>query len=276
MTPFRHFTQFPVVKNVIRKGSLYVVVSGLLFFYSCSSGTNPEEETVYETVAVDKITKGVYTIIEEVEKDKFKIAEEKEMPTAEESKIIIKYMTGRIDSMSLDSAQALVSKANFDRTSYNPLDVPQPDSTDISNNGNNLNHQNTHNIRQNHTINALGNVLFWGGVGYFLGRSFMSPSYPQLYRHRDMYQYSVMNKDNWKNSVRTMNEKRPIYNFDKEKYTSNNNSGGSGYRPSTGGSSYRPSTGGSSSSKSGGSSTSSSRPSGGRSGFFSGGGSSSS
>lgn len=140
MTPVKTNTFLKKVKDITISGSLTMLIlsSGL---YSCSSSESTEGD--YEQTEV--YTQGVRTYIKETSKGEFKITEEIAVP-ADSSKAIVTYLDGRIETLSKEQSKKLIDE-------------------EITRNENTIGHN-----------NGLSNVLLFGGMGYFLGRT-MSPNY---------------------------------------------------------------------------------------------------
>ena len=136
------------------------LLGGTGMLQSCDNRRSRDEET--ETT----YSKGVQTYIEETEKDVFKITDEKTVEP-DESKVFITYLDGRRDTLNLEQARRLV------------------DQREEGNNGN---------YREgNYHHSGLSNVLFYGGMGYLMGRSFSSPPNPAYYANQGAYQRSQQN-----------------------------------------------------------------------------------
>lgn len=140
MTPVKTNTFLKKVKDITISGSLTMLIlsSGL---YSCSSSESTEGD--YEQTEV--YTQGVRTYIKETSKGEFKITEEIAVP-ADSSKAIVTYLDGRVETLTKEQSKKLIDE-------------------EITRNENTIGHN-----------NALSNVLLYGGMGYFLGRT-MSPNY---------------------------------------------------------------------------------------------------
>lgn len=116
---------------------MLILTSGM---YGCSSENN---ETEYEQAEV--YSQGVRTYIKEISKGEFKITEEIAVP-ADSSKAIVTYLDGREEVLTKEQSKKLIDE-------------------EITRNENTIGHN-----------NGLSNVLLYGGMGYFLGRT-MSPNY---------------------------------------------------------------------------------------------------
>jgi hypothetical protein len=152
MTPFRHFSHHSAWPRRLRRGGLYVAVATLLGTHatSCGGGDN----TDWEEVTTYEVTKGVVTTIEETEPDRFAIVDERVVEGKDSSRVIIRRLSGEVDTMTLDQARGLV----------------QPTDT-------------VYQRTPGHHGSGLGSVLWWGAMGYMMGRNFggySSPGY--MYR----------------------------------------------------------------------------------------------
>jgi hypothetical protein len=140
MTPVKSNTFLKKVKDITISGSLSMLIlsAGL---YGCSSSESTEGD--YEQTEV--YTQGVRTYIKETSKGEFKITEEIAVP-ADSSKAIVTYLNGRVETLTKEQSKKLIDE-------------------EITRNQNTVGHN-----------NGLSNVLLYGGMGYFLGRT-MSPNY---------------------------------------------------------------------------------------------------
>ncbi len=161
MTPFKNFTHHttpPVSwKNRARRGSLFLAVAAMLSVHTgCGNNDSGQD---WEEVTVQEPTKGVVTTIEETEAGKFSITEERVVSSKDSSRVIVKRLDGTAETLTLDQARNLV----------------QPQDTAGT-------HQSSHNTAYRHHSSGLGGVLWWGAMGYMMGRSFNSPVNPGIYR----------------------------------------------------------------------------------------------
>jgi hypothetical protein len=163
MTPFKNFTHHTAPtfswKNRARRGGLYVAVAALLSVHasSCGSGDNGQD---WEEVTVQEPTKGVVTTIEETEAGKFAITDEQVVPSKDSSRVVIKRLDGTTETLSIEQARRLV----------------QPQDTAGT-------HNTTHtSIVHHHHSGGLGGVLWWGAMGYMMGRNMNTPVNPGIYR----------------------------------------------------------------------------------------------
>jgi hypothetical protein len=173
MTPFRHFSNKGLRPQLsLQRGAFFLTVSSLLALHTgCGQS--------YETVETKTPTTGVITVLDETSEQQFSIAEERVVPAVEDSRIIVNYLDGRHDTLNVDQAKSLLSAA--DTTIY---------------------------YGHNH---AMGNVLWWGTMGYFMGRSMNSPVNPGVYRNQQTYQNNgTATSSVVRSSARTTYTQRPV------------------------------------------------------------------
>jgi hypothetical protein len=149
MAPFKNFSKNPSWHNRLRRGSMYVAVAVMLA--SCSSDNGGD----WEQVTVTEPTKGVITTLEETSADQFVIVDEQVVENKNDSRIIVKRLSGAVDTLNLDQAKKLV----------------QPSDTVRVQTANNHHHH-----------HGMGNVLWWGAMGYLMGRNFGTPSQSYVYQ----------------------------------------------------------------------------------------------
>jgi hypothetical protein len=154
MTPYKHFSKNNIWQNHIRRGGIYVAVAALIGGQSACSNDNGSD---WETVTVQEATKGVVTTLEETEPGQFSIIDEQVVASRDASRIIVRRLNGSVDTMSLAQAQSLVQ----------PSDTLQP-----AHNTTASNHHHSH---------GMGSVIWWGAMGYMMGRNFSSPVSPGIY-----------------------------------------------------------------------------------------------
>jgi hypothetical protein len=150
MTPFRNFSRNTTWPFRIRRGGLYVAVAALLTTHATSCGTGDNSD--WEEVTTYEVTKGVITTLEETEAGKFAIADEQVVEGKDASRVIIRRLDGQIDTMTLEQARGMV----------------QPQDTVYQ--------------RNTHGSHGMGSILWWGAMGYMMGRGFGSPTPSNIYR----------------------------------------------------------------------------------------------
>ncbi len=158
------------VKDITLSGAL---TAGLLATAALPLGCGPDRnqtETVY--------TKGVQTFIKEVDWGEFKITDEKVVGEGE-SKAIVTYLDGRVDTLSLTEARRIV-------------DTPIDSTATQQRHGNSS-------YGYHHA--GLGNALLYGSMGYMLGRSFSQPVSPGVYASPQVFNRSTQHATVVRNSV---------------------------------------------------------------------------
>ncbi|MBN8683783.1 MAG: hypothetical protein J0L99_14160 [Chitinophagales bacterium] len=156
MTPFRKDApQYPHWKNRLKRGSLFVAVSALLVAGGCGSDNGSD----WETVTVQEPTQGVITTISEKTDGSYEIIDEKVIPERKDSRVIVQRQSGKTDTMTLEAAKGLVSPQDTVAT-----------------------HTRTSTTINHHHHSSFGGVLWWGTMGYLMGRNMNTPSYNGIYR----------------------------------------------------------------------------------------------
>lgn len=156
MTPYKNYSQSANWSTRIQKGSFYIAVAALL---SASAGCSSNNGSDWEQVQVTEATKGVITTVEENKDGSFEIVDEKVVDNKNASRIIVKRIDGRVDSLTVDQAKLMVQAQD--------TVAPQ--------------HRNT-NTHHYHHGGGLGSVIWWGAMGYMMGRSWGSPTQSYFYR----------------------------------------------------------------------------------------------
>jgi len=110
---------------------------------ACSNDNNGSD---WEEVTVQEATKGVVTTLEETEDGKYSIIDEQVVATRTASRIVIRRLNGSVDTMTLNQAKSLVQ----------PVDTVRQTTSQ-------------------HQSHGMGHVLWWGAMGYMMGRNFSSP-----------------------------------------------------------------------------------------------------
>ncbi len=158
MTPFKNFNTQSTWKRSLRRGGMYVAVAALLSGQAACGSDNGAD---WENVTVQEPTKGVITTLEEQENGEFDIIDEQMVDSKDASRVIIRRRNGTTDSLTLAQAKSLVQ----------PQDTVMP-------------RQNNQGYNQGYHSHGmgLGGVLWWGSMGYMMGRNFGSPGYSSVYR----------------------------------------------------------------------------------------------
>jgi len=153
MTPFRHFSTNKTYVQRIRRGGLYVAVAALLATHTqCGSRGNTDMD--WEEVTTYEVTQGVVTTLEEVEPERFEITDERVVERRDASRVIIRRLDGQIDTLTIDQASGLISAQDTSRSEQ--LDQ-----------------------RRGH---GMGGVLWWGAMGYMMGRNMGTSPASGIYR----------------------------------------------------------------------------------------------
>jgi len=180
MTPARHFSTNPKFNDRLRQGGLYVAVAALLATHT--QCTNSGGSGDWEAVTTYEVTKGVQTTLEEVEPDKFEVVDEQLLEGKAASSVIIKRLSGQVDTLGLAEAQSLVTSQDTVST-----------------------HNRTH-YRHGYGI---GPILYWSAFGHMMGRSFNSPSpYNNVYRNNGFASSGVT--DQLRSTSLSRTEMRPV------------------------------------------------------------------
>lgn len=184
MTPNRHFSKNPIFQNRLRQGGLYVAVAALLATHtSCSNGNSGGD---WEAVTTYEVTKGVQTTLEEVEPDQFEVVDEQVVEGKAASSVVIKRLTGQVDTLSLSEAQTLVTNQDTVSTSNN---------------------SNSHTTYHSHGY-GLGRALYWSSFGYMMGRNFNTPTPYNVYRSNGFSNSGVT--DQLRSTAVSRTQMRPI------------------------------------------------------------------
>lgn len=167
-------------KKAAFRGALFLTLSGLMVGCGSSDSTpvNKQDDwgdskTKTTAVAKQDFTKGVITTVEEVKKGEFKIVDEQTVPKKEESQTIVKYFDGKVDTLNALEIKSIAEKEK--EASYS---------------GSN---------------SSLGNVMWWGLMGYMVGRSFNSRPNPGVYNNQKTYQ-----RVNTTTNTSLMNSRRTV------------------------------------------------------------------
>lgn len=153
MVSVKDFSSSNSWKQRARRGGIYVAVAALIGSQTACSDSQEAEQS-WEEVKVQEPTKGVVTTIQEEADGEFAIIDERVVEKNTDSRLIIKRLSGVTDTLTLDQAKGLVG------------------TTDTV-----VQHQAT-----THHRSGLGNVIWWGSMGYMMGRNFNTPVQPYVYR----------------------------------------------------------------------------------------------
>jgi hypothetical protein len=164
-------------KNAFIRQVKDITVSSALSLGLLAASVVPQacgrSEESYEQV----YTKGVQTHIKEVDWGEFKITDE-EVVGEGQSKAIVTYLDGRVDTLSVEEARRIV-------------DMPA-DSTATARDGSGQTY------RQH---SGLSNVLLYGSLGYMMGRNMNQPASPGVYANQGVYSRAQQNTGIVRNSI---------------------------------------------------------------------------
>jgi hypothetical protein len=153
MTPYRNFSRNGTWKKRIRQGALFIAVSATLAAPGCGSEDNGSD---WEEVTVQEPTQGVITTVEETEPGKFTVAGEEVAPNKDASRVIVRHLDGKIDTLTLAQAKGMVGTQDTAR------------QTQVT--------------QRHHGGFGLGHILWWSAMGHMMGRGFGSSGQSYVYR----------------------------------------------------------------------------------------------
>ncbi|HOY05603.1 MAG TPA: hypothetical protein PLO67_09380 [Saprospiraceae bacterium] len=154
MTPYKNFSQNNTWTSRARKGALYLAVSAMLAVPTgCGSDNNGSD---WEETTVEEPTKGVVTTVEETEPGKFTVVDEQVAETRDQSRVIVRHLDGKVDTMTLAQAKGMVGNQDTVRQ-----------TTVVHHHGGGF---------------GLGHILWWSAMGHMMGRGFGSPAQSYVYR----------------------------------------------------------------------------------------------
>jgi hypothetical protein len=178
---------FPSWRNVAKNSALFITVGSLLMIQSACGGEEYETIAVTDTIRSVELTKGIVSIIKENAKGQFLVEEEKVVDNKSDSRVIIKYLDGRIDTMTLDRVKSLVTAADSAAIRDTALHATNSDPK---------NKTVAYAQGYSPSMHTLGYVLLGSAVGYYLGKSLFMPPNPNIYRYPQQQYYSGYNMGN--------------------------------------------------------------------------------
>lgn len=213
-------------KDITVSGSLGLALLGGMAVQGCG-------ETEYENA----YSKGIHTNIAEVSPNVFKIVDEQVAPEGE-SKATISFLDGTTRTLTLEEARAVVEaelrRGSLDTTSAEANLIPaSPEEaaadtsaqalidkaiTSETGEGASTNPSQpapqTQTVHHHHHGSGLGGVLFWGSMGYFMGRNSASPVNAGYYSNQRAYTRAQSARTNLRSSVvrRPKNARRGYFN----------------------------------------------------------------
>lgn len=153
MTPYKHFSKNPSWPHRLRRGGIYVTIALLLGTQTnCTNDAGNGND--WESVTTYEVTKGVVTTLEETEPGQFAIVDEQVTGHRDSSRVIVKRLDGSTETLSLAQAKGLVEARD---TVY----------------------QNTNTYHRHY---GMGHTLWWGAMGYMMGRNVNTPVQSYVYR----------------------------------------------------------------------------------------------
>jgi hypothetical protein len=219
-------------KDISVSGSLGLALLGGMAVQGCG-------ETEYENA----YSKGIHTNIAEVSPNVFKIVDEQVAPEGE-SKATISFLDGTTRTLTLEEARAVVEaelrRGSLDTTSAEANLIPaspEEAAADSSaqaridqaiaanteaapageaqpQNGSQAQTQTRTEHHHHYHGSGLGGVLFWGSMGYFMGRNSATPVNAGYYSNQRAYTRAQSTRTNLRSSVvrRPKNARRGYFN----------------------------------------------------------------
>jgi hypothetical protein len=220
-TSFQHSAlqrTFPTWRNFAKAGALFATLSGLMLLgTSCGGGDEYEQVEVIDTIVNEELTKGLITTVKEVKPGQFAVEDEQVVETKDSSRILVKYLDGKTESLTIDEAKArvqpqdslaardtalhVVASTDASTTDANgsttTTTTPSTKTTKSGNttttttttaDGKTVIINNTTASPQYHSsyspgMHTLGYVLMGSAVGYYMGKSMAMPPNPNVYRN---------------------------------------------------------------------------------------------
>lgn len=219
-TSFQHSAlqrSFPTWRNFVKAGALFATLSGLMLLgTSCGGGNEYEEVEVIDTIISEELTKGLITTVKEVQPGQFAVEDEKVVETKDSSRIIVKYLDGKTESLTIEQAKARVQPQDSLAAKDTALHVVAANATTDVNGGTTTTttpstkttksgnttttttttddgktviiNNTTTATPQYHSsyspgMHTLGYVLMGSAVGYYMGKSMSMPPNPNVYRN---------------------------------------------------------------------------------------------
>lgn len=151
MAPYKNYHTKSTWRRRLRRGGLYVAVTAML---GAPAGCGNNNGSDWEDVTVQEPTKGVVTTLEENENGEFDIVDERVVDNKADARVIVRHRDGQVDSLTLAQARGLVQ--------------PQDTVAQQSNGG--------------YRSHGMGHVIWWGAMGYMMGRNMGAPVQSSIYR----------------------------------------------------------------------------------------------
>lgn len=192
---------FPTWRCFAKTGALFATIAGFLLLQSCGGkARNPEDDMetveIVDTISVQEPTKGLITTVKEVQPKQFAIENEEVIDNKDSSRVIVKYLDGRTERLTVAQAKALVAPQDSAAAQDTALHVQlsaqdsaallavgdtsaQKNTTIIVNNTT----PHTYNSGYSPSLHTLGYVLMGGALGYYMGKSMNTPPNPNIYQN---------------------------------------------------------------------------------------------
>jgi len=168
---------YPLWRNFAKTASLFTTVGVLLTLQTSCGGEEYETVAVVDTIKTTELTQGVITVVKEIAPNQYEIQEEKTVPNKADTRVIVKKMDGKIDTLTTEQVKAIVTSKDSLAARDTALHTVSQDTSKKSS---------TTRVYQSGyspTTHTLGYVLMGGMMGYFIGKSLAMPPNPNVYRY---------------------------------------------------------------------------------------------
>jgi len=207
---------FPTWRTFVKAGALFATLTGLLLLNTGCGGEEYETVEVIDTLTSEVPTKGIITTIKEVKPNQFAIADEEIVEDTAATKVIVKYLDGRTENLTLAQARARVAPQDSAAMRDTALHVVDSASTDTSksttpkitkttksgnvtthttDNGNTIvvvdNTQPQYHSGYSPGMHTLGYVLMGSALGYYMGKSMSVAPNPNVYQNPRQTYYNT-------------------------------------------------------------------------------------
>ncbi len=211
-TELQRGQSFPTWRTFAKAGALFATLTGLLLLHTGCGGDGYETVEVIDTIVSEKPTQGVITTVKEVKPNQFAIENEEVVPDTNATKVVVKYLDGRTENLSVAEARARVAPQDSAAVRDTALHVvadtgsssdtstnktPNTKSGKITTSGNTTTHTTddgktivvvNNTTPQYHSsyspgMHTLGYVLMGGAMGYYMGKSMSMPPNPNVYQN---------------------------------------------------------------------------------------------
>lgn len=203
---------FPTWRCFAKTGAVFATIASFILLHGCKSdqqrqAQNDDMETVeiVDTISVEEPTKGLITTVKEVKPQQFAIQKEEVVDNKDSSRVIVQYLDGRTERLTLAQAKSLIAPQDSAAAQDTALHVqlsPQ-DSAAIIAAGDSTKTTPTTIIINNTeqaapsyhssyspSLHTLGYVLMGGALGYYMGKSMATPPNPNVYQYPQQTYYN--------------------------------------------------------------------------------------